>query len=96
MASFSVSTNMYLRQVYAPNRGLCVKANRADATNKTLISADSSLISIASILDSEFFWIYDISFIEFIDDFFYYIIIAFFNISIMKKIYIIFIYNSFN
>ena len=47
MASFSVSTNMYLRQVYAPNRGLCVKANRADATNKTLISADSSALGKA-------------------------------------------------
>lgn len=47
MASFSVSTNMYLRQVYAPNRGLCVKANRADATSKTLISADSSALGKA-------------------------------------------------
>ena len=47
MASFSVSTNMYLRQVYAPNRNLCVKANRAEATNKTLISADSSALGKA-------------------------------------------------
>lgn len=47
MASFSVSTNMYLRQVYAPNRGLCIKANRADATNKTLVSADSSALGKA-------------------------------------------------
>lgn len=47
MANFSVSTNMYLRQVYAPNRNLCVKANRAEATNKTLISADSSALGKA-------------------------------------------------
>lgn len=47
MGSFSVTTNMYLRQVYAPNRGLCVKANRTEATNKTLISADSSALGKA-------------------------------------------------
>lgn len=47
MAGFSVSTNMYLRQVYAPNRNLCIKANRAEASNKTLISADSSALGKA-------------------------------------------------
>ena len=47
MASFSVTTNLYLRQVYSPNRDLCVSANRTDTSNNILVSADSSALSKA-------------------------------------------------
>ena len=47
MASFSVTNNAYLRQVYSPNRALSVSANRANETTKTLIAADSSALSKA-------------------------------------------------
>ena len=47
MANFSVTNNIYLRQVYAPNRALSVSANRTTADSKTLIAADTNALGKA-------------------------------------------------
>ena len=47
MAYFSVTNNVYLRQVYSPNRALSVSTNRANATTNALIAADSSALNKA-------------------------------------------------
>ncbi len=44
MASFSVTNNIYLRNVYSPNRTLSVKANRTDVSNEKLSSVDTAAL----------------------------------------------------
>ncbi len=48
MASFSVTNNVYLRNLYTIDRSLSVKNNRADAPTTKLIAADSSALGKAT------------------------------------------------
>ena len=54
--SFSVTTNVYLRNCYSDNRSLCVKSKRTDATNGTLSFADSAALkkSIRKLKDFDY------------------------------------------
>ena len=47
MASFSVTNNVYLRNLYSVDRALSVKNNRSDIAPAKLISADSSALGNA-------------------------------------------------
>lgn len=44
MNSFTVTNNLYLRNIYSPNRTLCIKANRQDSSLNKLNSADSNAL----------------------------------------------------